>query len=387
MANWLTRHFNFLSNPVKEAEIEAAFDSAAQRVAFKELALFIASSYISNSMSKCEFKVYENGKEVQNELYYLLNVSPNPNQSGSQMVNYAVDRLCYRGESLMIPHKGKQLYVADSFSPDKHPMKEHTFNGVVVDDQMLSRKYKASEVYYFRLNNHNVKKIIDSLYQDYGALIGSAIDGFRATRGRKYKLVLDNVKVGDKQFAEDYEKVIKKQLESFMSSPNAIYPQYRGYDLQEMKHETAGDSGDIIAMRKEIFDTVAQAFKIPNSMMYGNMTNANDVVNQFLTFAVDPIAVMFSDELTRKSFTYAEWRSGSKVVVDTKRINHVDIFNVATGIEKLVGSGALCIDDILIALGYPPLKTEFSTAHFVTKNFSRAEDALNPLSGEGGETK
>lgn len=385
MANFLTRHFNFLSNPVKDAEIEAAFTSATQRVAFKEVALFIASSYIANSMSKCEFKVYERGKEVQNELYYLLNVSPNPNQSGSQMVNYAVDRLCYKGESLMIPHKGKQLYVADSFSPDKKPMKDHQFNSIVIDDQMINRTYKASEVYYFRLNNHNIKGFIDSLYQDYGALIGSAIDGFRATRGRKYKLVLDNVKVGDKKFNEDYEKVIKKQLESFMNNQNAIYPQFQGYDLQEMKHETAGDSGDIIAMRKEIFDTVAQAFKIPNSMMYGNMTNANDVINQFLTFAVDPIAVMFSDELTRKSFTYAEWKNGSKVVVDTKRINHVDIFNVASGIEKLIGSGAFCIDDVLAELGYPALNTEFSKAHFVTKNFSLAEDALKQLSTEGGE--
>ena len=151
-----------------------------------------------------------------------------------------------------------------------------------------------------------------------------------------------------------------------------------------MKHETAGDSGDIIAMRKEIFDTVAQAYKIPNSMMYGNMTNTNDVVNQFLTFAVDPIASVISDELTRKSFTFQEWESGSKVQVDTKRINHVDIFNVANGIEKLIACGAFSVDMVLAELGYQPLDTEFSAAHFITKNYSRAEDAMNPLL-EGGE--
>lgn len=391
MAGFLEKHFNFLSKPLSPTEIEAAFDSLGERVAFKRLALYIAKSYVSNALSKCEIKVYNSGEEVHDDLYYRLNVSPNPNQSGSQMFNGLVDNLLTDSEAMIVPHRKKFLYVADSFTVDRQPLKDHMMRSIVVEGESYGKDMKASDVYYFRLDNErdglSVKAIIDSLYKDYGLLIGAAIDGFRATRGRKYKLVLDQVKVGDEKFRQDYEGVVKKQLQDFMDNPNAIYPQFQGYDLQEMKHETAGDSGDIIAMRKEIFDTVAQAFKIPNSMMYGNMTNTNDVVNQFLTFAVDPIASMISDELTRKSFTFEEWRAGSKVVVDTKRINHIDIFNVATGIEKLISSGTFSIDMVLENLGYQPLNTDFSSAHFITKNYSRAEDALNALDIEGGETK
>jgi hypothetical protein len=39
---------------------------------------------------------------------------------------------------------------------------------------------------------------------------------------------------------------------------------------------------------------------------------------------------------------------------------------------------------VLIALGYQPLNTEFSKAHFMTKNYELAEDAMKSLS-EGGE--
>ena len=46
---------------------------------FTELAFHIATSYIANTIGKCEFKVYRNGEEVKDELYYLLNVSPNDN--------------------------------------------------------------------------------------------------------------------------------------------------------------------------------------------------------------------------------------------------------------------------------------------------------------------
>lgn len=382
MANFLTRHFNFLSNPIKNAEIEAAFGSLSKNIAFKRLALYIAKSYVSNALSKCEIKVFEKGEEVKNELYYRLNVSPNPNQSGSQFVNYLVDRLCSDAESLMLPYKEKHLYVADGFSIDRQPLKDHLFKNVVVEGQEMKKTYKASDVFYFRLNSESVNGIIDSLYKDYGELLAAAISGFKATRGRKYKLVLEQTKVGDEKFNEDYENVIKGQLKAFMENSNAIYPQFKGYDLQEMKHEQSGDSGDIIAMRKEVFDIVAQAYKIPISMMYGNMTNTGEIVTQFLTFAVDPIASMISDELTRKAFTFGEWQSGSYVQVDTKRINHVDIFAVANGVEKLVSSGLFSIDMVLENLGYQALNTEFSKAHFITKNYSLLEEAMNLLTEE-----
>ena len=153
-----------------------------------------------------------------------------------------------------------------------------------------------------------------------------------------------------------------------------------------MKHEADSGSADILAMRKEVFDIVAQAYKIPISMMYGNTNNTNDVLNQFLTFAVDPIAKMMSDELTRKSFTFEEWEAGSRVIVDTKCINHVDIFNVADKIDKLISSGVFTIDAVLSALGYQPLETEFSQAHYITKNYELAEEGMNRMS-KGGETE
>lgn len=391
MGGFVQRHFGFLSKKLTTSEIEAVFASAGDRVAFKQLALNIAKSYISNALSKCEVKVFDCGLEVKDDLYYRLNVSPNPNQSGAQMMNALVDNLLTDAEALVIPHRKRFLYVADSFTVDRQPLKDHVMRGISIEGQSYGRDVKASDCFYFRIENdrdsQGVKQIVDSLYKDYGLLIAAAIEGYRATHGLKYKLVLDHVKVGDSRFNDDYEKVVKKQLEEFMKNPNAVYPQFSGYDLQEMRHETVVDAADIVSIRKEIFDTVAQAFKIPNSMMYGNMTNTNDVVNQFLTFAVDPVASMISDELTRKTFTFPEWESGSKVVVDTKRINHIDVFNVASGIEKLISSGTFSIDMVLNELGFQPLGTEFSAAHFITKNYSRAEDAMKALSDEGGDNK
>lgn len=383
MDNFLTRHFNFLSNKERTEELEAICETFAEKAAFKSLAMYIATSYIANALSGCEIKVIRGGKEVQDLLYYRLNVSPNPNMSGAQFMNDIVTKLCLESECLVVTNKDN-LYPAKSFSVDYKPLKDNVFQGVTIEDQQITKKFKACDAYFFKLEDRKVRGLINSLYEDYSKLLSAAIEGFRQGHGRKYKLILDSVKVGDPTFNQLYETVIKKQLKEFVENENAIYPQYQGYTLEEMKHEADSGSADILAMRKEVFDLVAQAYKIPISMMYGNTNNTNDVLNQFLTFSVDPIAKMMSDELTRKSFTFEEWSAGSRVIVDTKCINHVDIFNVADKIDKLISSGVFNIDDVLSALGYQPLNTEFSQAHYITKNYELAEDALKRLI-EGGE--
>lgn len=378
------RHFRFLSEKTQDADLDGVFETFAERAAFKMLAMHIATSYIANAISGCEFKVIRGGKEVEDLLYYRLNVSPNPNQSAAQFVNELVSRICLEGESLVVPYRNDMLYIASAYSEYPRALQDNLFIGITVENQAIRQKYPASDAYFFKLENRRVATLINGLYEDYSKLISAAITGFMQGHGRKYKLKLEHTKVGDPRFVEQYNNVIKKDLEEFLKSENAVYPQYAGFDLEELKHEADGSSGDIIAMRKEIFDLVAQAYKIPTSMMYGNTNNTDQVLNQFLTFAVDPIAKMVADEITRKSFTYAEWVAGDRVIVDTKCINHIDIFNVASDIDKLISSGALCIDDVLIALGYQPLNTEFSKAHWITKNYELAENAMKQL-GEGGE--
>lgn len=386
MNNWFTRLFDFLGKNLKPGEMSSICIELADKAAFKVLAINIAVGYIANALSKCEIKVIRDGVEVHDKLYYRLNISPNPNQSGAQMMNALVGTICTETEALVVPYKDNHLHIADAYSiDDSNPLKDNVFRGVSVGGLMLKKSYKAEDCYFFKLDNVRVQSLINSLFSDYSQLLSIAMDAFRKTHGSKYKLKLENTKAGDPKFNEEYKTYVQDQLTEFLRSDNAIYPQFAGYDLVQMPSESQSSSDDIISMRKEVFDLVAQAFKIPISMMYGNTNNTNDVLSQFLTFAVDPIAQMMSDELTRKSFTYEEWVRGSEIKVDTKRINHIDIFNVAEKLDKLISCGVFSIDDVLSELGFQKLNTEFSAEHFMTKNYARAEEVVNNLSDEGGE--
>lgn len=376
--------FNFLEKKIDAADINTVTMKAAEELAFRELAVYIAVSYISNTLSKCEFKTYKDGEEVREKLYYMLNVSPNPNENSSQFINKFIENYFYKGQALLVPHNGN-IYCADNFDvDDANPLKEFTYHNVTFGTYELKKKYKSSEVFHMKLDNKNVKGLIDLMYSRYSELMNLAINTFKRTNGKKYKLILSQYSAGDTAFAKLFEETIKKQLKTFIDNDNAVYPQFKGMDLQEFGSGNPTNSNDVIALRKEIFETTAQAFKIPLSMMLGNITNMNEIVKVYLSICIDPLADMIGEELTRKYYTFEEWQRGNRVEVDTSCINHIDIFEVADKADKAISSGLFCIDELRKRLNANALDTEFSTTHYITKNYDLATRVLN---GEGGENE
>ena len=375
---------DFLSRKLDASDYETIGINISEKSIFTELAFYIAVSYYSESISNCEFKTYENGEEVKNELYYMLNVSPNPNQNAAQFKKKLIESYFYNTETLAIPFVNHyRLYIADGFSREEHPLTEDVFSNISVGCESISKQFKSSDVFYFEQENRDIRQLVNILNGEYGKLISAAIDAYRRGHAEKYKLVLDNIEAGNQTFAKQYRDVIKGQLETFLNSDRAVYPQFRGQVLERMPNQDQATSDDIIHIRKEIFESVAQAFKIPLSMMYGNITNVNDIVKTFLTFGLDPVANIISTEFTRKMYPYADWMKGNFIKVDTSQVNHVSILEVADKVDKAIGSGFASIDDMRLQVGWEPLETDYSEAHFMTKNYAPADSMLDNL--EGGE--
>ena len=178
--------------------------------------------------------------------------------------------------------------------------------------------------------------------------------------------------------------MLKRNLKTFIENANSVYFENKGSHLEPVKVENAVEPTDISDLRKEIYDSAAIAFKVPKSIMYGDMTNMGDLVNTMLTFSVDPEAKMISDEVTRKNFEPDEIMAGSKVKVDTTTIKHIDIFDAAGPASQLMSYGVFCINDVLKALGYEPISDPIADKRFITKNLGAVEDVLRDAN-QGGE--
>ena len=381
LSNWLEKRINL--SDVESAKV--IFD-IEERLSTKALAFYIAQSYICETLSKCEIKHFVNGKETKDKMYYLLNVSPNVNENATELKTKYIHKLLYDGEALMFENKG-HLYVADSFLIDYKPLKGNVFNNITLENESRSFTRKAEDVFYNNLKDGELKRLVDSMLNDYSELLKYSFETYKSTNQEKYKLILDEVKMGDKDFNEKYAGVVKKQLESFINNQKSVYLQFKGYNLEEMKSPNGTtDSTDFRNIRKEIFEVTAQAFKMPVSMLYGNMTNVKDIISSFITFAIEPKAKMISEELTRKTGKFEDYQNGTYFDIDTTSIMYHDIFEIAPNVEKLISSGVYNIDGVLNKLGEQPLNTEFSKQHWITKNFDKIENLMNgETEVKGGE--
>nr|WP_267491352.1 phage portal protein [Clostridium haemolyticum] len=124
---------------------------------------------IANCISKCEFLTFENGKEVRKDNYYLFNVRPNQNLSSSEFWKKAVYRLFIENE-LLIVQVDNNFYIADSFNIDEYALKDNIYKDIVIDNYDLKDTFKESDVFHLKLNNSNVKNLIDGLYIGYAKL-------------------------------------------------------------------------------------------------------------------------------------------------------------------------------------------------------------------------
>lgn len=384
-----TWFMDFLGNAKNDKGeiIESVIEEKVQEIYYKELAIQTAITLIANAIAKCEIKVYEKNREVKNETYYTLNISPNKNENSSQLWHKSIEKMIYDNESIII-EVGNSLYCASSYSVEEYPILGNLYKGVVIGNLQLNKTFKSEEVFRLKLNNAHIKKLIDGLYEQYGELMSYAAKNYKKSNGTKYKLILDQVKASDEKFQETYREVVQKQLKDFIENDNAVYPQYKGYDLQDVSSTANKDSSDFRNLRKEMFEIVAQAFQIPVSLMLGNITNMNEITKTFLTFCIDPIADMISEEITRKtSGNYDNWVKGNYIKVDTSTINHIDILDVAEKADKLIASGTCCIDEVREIIGFDKLGTEFSQKHFITKNYDTVENRLigDVKKDEGGE--
>lgn len=379
---WLVDFLGKETKPISELY----YEQKIPQVYYKELAIQTAISLIANAIAKCELKVFENGEEIKNKIYYELNIQPNKNENSSQLWHKAIEKMIYEGECIII-NVAEELHVAESYNVEEFPILGNIYRGITIGTLQLERSFKSKEIIRLKLNDKNIKNLVDGLSSDYEDLLELSIKKYKASNQQKYILEMENIKANDANFQKAYREVIQKQLKDFMENDNAVYPQYRGYKLTNVSSDKAANSTDFKEIRRDMFEIVAQAFQIPIDLMFGHVDNLDEVVSTFLTFCIDPIAEMISEELTRKIYQgYEAWAKGNYIIVNTSSIQHIDVLDIADKADKLISSGTCSIDEVREIIGFNALNEGFSMKHYITKNYATAENMLEaPVSMEGGD--
>lgn len=350
----------------------------------RELAFWSSVNMIANSVSKCEFKTFANGKEVKGKEYYLWNVEPNRNQNSTAFLHKLINQL-YKNNECLVISENDQLLAADSFEQKEFALRDNLFTDVVVGDFNFKKTFSMSEVLYFRLYGSDMKKVIDMLYESYGRLITYSIKSYQKSRGSRGVLNYGTLPPGNEEAKAAFDDLMNNRFKRFFESDSAVLPLPKGYEYKEIGTKTYSPEGtrDIRAMIDDISDFTAKAFGIPPALVRGDVQGTKDALDNYLTFCIDPLADMLAEEINRKRNGYEAFAKGTYLKIDTRTIKHIDLLSVSTAIDKLISSGAFCVNDIRKLVGEPIIDEPWAWKHFMTKNYSNIEDILKAL--EGGE--
>jgi HK97 family phage portal protein len=341
-------------------------------LAVKELAVFCATSLIGNAISQCEIKTYENGKPVKGTDYYSLNIKPNKNESASQFWCKVIQTMYTSGleRGALCFVRNNEMFCADDYTiQDKDPFKGNTYTGISVDGVNVQGDMKSNKAIVFKMESKNAYVLINSMYNEYGQLVADAMQKFEDSNVSKYKLKIEGIQAGDETFNSEFETYLKEPIQKFVGNSTNVLVEYDGRALEKFENGSDKNADDVRNLITQVFTIVGKAFKIPDSLMLGNITNMAEVVDEFLTFAVDPVADMIGKTLTAQYYTPMEFAQGNYYKVDTSKINHMSPTKLADSIDKLISSGFMTINEVRYLFDYDTATEDFCNKHILTKNY------------------
>lgn len=343
-----------------------------------------AINLIANTLARAEFQTFLNGKEYKGTNYYIFNVEANQNTSSSLFWKEVIRKLLTNSEVLILL-QDEQLYLADSFNRTEYAFMNNKYSDITIGDYSLKDTWDESKVLYLKYDNKIALSAINSIHGDFSKLISSSIKGYQNSKARKGKLKIPTSLPKELEVEGALQKHLMQSMEEFMDpSKDAVFPEEDGFEyteLTESKGSKSNDSGrETRNFINDLFDFIAIALGIPPSLLKGDTVDTKDAVNNFLTFCINLLAKLITDEINRKMYGEAEYLNGNYVKVDTSNIKAVDLRDIANSIDLLNRNGALTIDDTLRILGKEPIGGDVGAMRFITKNLDLLDGVLR-----GGE--
>lgn len=345
---------------------------------------------VANAVGRCEFRTFRGNKEIFEKEYWLWNFEPNANQNSTMFLHKLVAKLFEDNEALIIEttnrEPGDAIIVADSWTPPlEYPSRQQEYTNVTVGEVTYQKTFYEREVMHLKLNHVNIKPVIDGLYQSYGRLLSAAMRYYEWDHGQHWKVHVSQLASGGDDWEEKFRQRINQQVKPFLESNGAVLPEFDGYEYTNVgKNGGSGSSRDVKDLIEDVFDFTARGFLLPVVLVNGRVEATEDATRRLLTNCVDPICDQIQEEATKKRYGYEAWRRGDFLRVDSSAIQHFDIFANAPNVEKLVGSGAFTINDVMRAANQPKIDEPWADEHFLTKNISTLQDGTQALNDQKG---
>lgn len=379
--------FDFLFQN-KKGELQSLSDLISvevKKMKITKMAIEKAIGMIAHAIAKSEFIVQGKNERLRNELYWNLNVRPNPNETATEFWIEVIQRLLKNSECL-ICIIGKKFYIADSFRVSNSVMLNQIYSNITItangESLQLNNTYTSDEVIHLKAKNKKIRAYMETVMKMHDDVVSAMEAAIKVGKTPKFILkIAGAMPVIRTLRADGTEQTLtvdefKKNIKNLLESENIeILQASNGLEISQLKIDTNVTSEDVVKISKEIFEECAFAFDIPKTVFMGEITEKADSTNEFITYAVGWVAEILNDAMNATLVGRESFLKGEYIWIDLSGFKHRDLVESANYLDKLRAIG-FSLDEIRQAIGWEPLNTPFSQERVITKNYT------NDLGGE-----
>lgn len=347
-----------------------------------------AIDLIAKTISKCEIQTFEliknNIQKNKGDLYWLLNIQPNLNETGTSFIYKLVTKLLTDKKSLVIINKTPKkilLYVADEYQASNDILYGKTFNNINIADEegnsiILNKTYNSNNTIYFTLNNTKLETASESFKTNSTKILKAVQKSFINANTSKWRLknpggqaTMMDAETKKEISYTDYKS---KLTEGLFNDEDSIILLAEIFDLINLNKDVKKELSDYENMFNKIGNTVAQKWNIPLDVFYGNKTEKSTGSNDFITFAVDPYFELLEDGFNIALVGKESYIKGEYIKFNRLNIGYKDLIDKSSGWDKLISSG-FSFNQLCELLGLPTINEEWANQHYITKNYANAK--------------
>lgn len=373
--------FDFLFQN-KKGELQSLSDLISvevKKMKITKMAVEKAIGMVAHAIAKSEFIVQGKNERLRNELYWSLNVKPNPNETATEFWIEVIQRLLKNSECL-ICIIGKKFYIADSFQVNNSVMLNQIYSNITItangESLQLNNTYTSDEVIHLKAKNKKIRAYMETVMKMHDDVVSAMEAAIKISKTPKFILkIAGAMPVIRTLRADGTEQTLtvdefKKNIKNLLESENIeILQASNGLEISQLKIDTAVTSEDVVKISKEIFEECAFAFDIPKTVFTGEITEKADSTNEFITYAVGWVAEILNDAMNATLVGKESFLSGEYIWIDLSGFKHRDLVESANYLDKLRSIG-FSLDEIRQAIGWEPLNTPFSQERVITKNYT-----------------
>ena len=276
--------FDFLFQN-KKGELQSLSDLISvevKKMKITKMAVEKAIGMVAHAIAKSEFIVQGKNERPRNELYWSLNVKPNPNETATEFWIEVIQRLLKNSECL-ICISGKKFYIADSFQVNNSVMLNQIYSNITItangESLQLNNTYTSDEVIHLKAKNKKIRAYMETVMKMHDDVVSAMEAAIKISKTPKFILkIAGAMPVIRTLRADGTEQTLtvdefKKNIKNLLESENIeILQASNGLEISQLKIDTAVTSEDVVKISKEIFEECAFAFDIPKTVFTGEIT-------------------------------------------------------------------------------------------------------------------